>query len=201
MEQLPSLHLARILRGGGEVSGEGEVSRLELVRTSPPPDSVQIIEPIALAAPATWRATVTHVGGDDFWMSGRIEGRAVMECSRCLEPVTVDVNASLASLLRYNPRVEVPHVEYGEDDQEVLVFGQPLLQLTAVLSEAFALQLPEIVLHDPNCKGLCATCGVNLNMLAAGECAEDRADCPHRPRASSEPRETPFAALKGFIKD
>ncbi|HEX2863219.1 MAG TPA: DUF177 domain-containing protein, partial [Deinococcales bacterium] len=165
------------------------------------PGAEPTIEPIPLAGPAHWRATVTHVGADEFWMSGRVTGQAILECSRCLEPVTVDVNASLATLMRHDARANAPHVEYGDDDQEVLVFGEPLLDLTPVLSEAFALQLPEIVLHDPNCKGLCAVCGANLNHLAPETCAVGREDCPHRPGHAEEAHGSPFSALKGLIKE
>lgn len=198
---IPSLHLSRILHSGGDVSGEGEVSTLELVREPEVEGGEPERVPVPLAEPARWKATVSNVGGDEFWLSGRIEGDALVECSRCLVPTPVPVKAKLESLLRYSPKVETPRVEYGEDEQEVVAFGNPMLDLRPFLAEAVSLELPLSVLHAPDCRGLCATCGADLNAVEPGVCAAGRADCPHVAHEAATDPTNPFAKLKGLIPD
>ncbi len=199
--EVPSLHLARILHGGGEVNGEGEVSSLELVRPPLHEGEPPEVTPINLAEPARWKASVNNVSHDEFWLSGRVSGTAVMDCSRCLEPTPVPVSARLEYLLRHDPKVETPRLEYGEDEQEVIVFGGPTLDLSRFLAESFALEMPLIVLHAPDCRGLCAACGANLNGVTPNQCAVGRSDCPHVDHGRAEDAANPFAKLKGLIED
>lgn len=199
--EIPSLHLARALRSSGDVSGEGEVATLELVREpihlGDEPERI----PIPLAGPARWTASASNVGGDEFWLAGKVSGTALMECSRCLRPTPVPFQGKLETLLRYNPRVEVPRIEYGEDEQEVVLFGNPALDLGPFLAEAVSLELPLVVLHAPDCRGLCAACGEDLNAVAPGECAVGRADCPHVPHDAAGDPANPFSRLRGLITD
>jgi uncharacterized protein len=199
---IPSLHLARILASTGEVSGEGETDRLDLVRDPIHEGDPPELTPIPLQGTARWKANASNVGGDEFWLSGRVSGTAIMECSRCLEPTPVPVNTTFGHLMRYNPRVEVPRVEYGEDEQETLVFGNPALDLSPVLAEAFWISLPVSVLHAPDCRGLCASCGANLNDVPSGTCAVNReTDCPNIPHDPDHDASSPFAKLRGLLED
>lgn len=198
---LPSLHLARILNDTGEVRGEGEVDHLNLVREAAVEGGEPELVPIPVAGPVRWKASISNVGRDEFWLNGRVSGTAVMECSRCLEPTPVPVTASFEHLLRYDPKVETARLEYGDDDQEAIVFGDPSFDLMPVLAEAFSFAMPLSVLHDPACRGLCAVCGANLNAVPEGECAVGRADCPHVQHDRAEDPSNPFAKLRGLLED
>lgn len=197
---LPSLNLSRILHGGGDVSDQGAVDHLQVVRPGVHEGDAPEITEIRLAEPAQWRANASHVSTDEFYLSGRIAGRAVMECSRCLEPTIVPFQARLEALLRYNAHVKTPHLEMS-DDEEYIVFGDPSLDLSNLLAEAVSLELPFIVLHAPDCKGLCAACGTNLNHVAANTCAVNRVDCPNVKHDHADDPDNPFAKLKGLLKD
>jgi uncharacterized protein len=197
MKEAASLNVAKILRHGGDVSGSGELSHLELTEFHP--DGSSHVTPIPLQGPVKWRAVVSHVGADEYWLAGRVQGTAIEECARCLEPVPVPVEARLEGLMRYSATVVTPKRIIEDDGEEVIVFGDPSLDLTPLLAEAFALETPEVVLHDPNCKGLCAECGANLNHLAAGTCAVNSPTCPQQPHEHES--SSPFAALKDFFKD
>jgi uncharacterized protein len=197
---LPSLNLSRILRGGGDVSDHGEVDHLRVVTPSIHEGQPPEITDIQLAQPALWRASASHVATDEFYLSGRITGNAVMECSRCLEPTDVPFDARLEALLRYDARVKTPHLE-NEDDEEVLVFRDPSLDLSNLLAEAVSLELPLTVLHAPDCKGLCAACGTNLNHIPANTCAVNRADCPNVRHAHADDPDNPFAKLRGLLEN
>ena len=196
--ELPSLNLSKILLTGGDVSGKGELARLELVKPGIDGAEPELID-IPLAGPALWRASISNVGPDEFWLSGRIKGTALLECARCLEPTPVPVEAKLEGLLRYDPKVKQAHVEIDEEDQDVLLFSDPAIDLSPFLSEAFNIELPLTVLHSPDCKGLCQECGTNLNQLEAGTCAANKADCPQLKPLKFEP-DHPLAGL-GNLRD
>jgi uncharacterized protein len=201
--EIPSLNLSKIMRSGGDVSGHGEVARLELVKPGIDGAEAELTE-IPLAGPALWRASISHVGPEEFWLSGRIKGTAILECARCLEPTPVPVEAKLEGLLRFDQKTKQAHVEIDSEDQDVVLFSNPTFDLSPFLSEAFNLELPLTVLHSPDCKGLCQACGTDLNRLPAGTCAANKADCPQlNPVAAVEP-EHPLAGLntlRGLLKD
>ena len=76
-------------------------------------------------------------------------------CFRCLQ----DAELALALRLReYNatkPNSEEERSEYLVDDR---------LDLSAWARDAIVLALPDQILHDPDCAGLCPVCGKDLNV-------------------------------------
>lgn len=157
---IQSINLSRLMREGGSTLASGEVlDTIDLER-----------EHIALEGPARWKVGVTRLegeGGQEFWLSGEIAGYAVLECRRCLTPTPTPVRAHFQYMLRYQPGLS--HLEaIEEDDEEILLFGHPDLDLGPLLSEAFALELPYTVLCKEGCKGLCPVCGANLNEVDCG---------------------------------
>jgi uncharacterized protein len=183
---LPSLHLARLLREGGEVSGRGEIAAFD--------------DPaLLLVAPASWQASIVHTSEQSFWLSGRVTAKLALECSRCLDPVEKTVRAGFEGLMRYDNRIEVPRLEL-EDEDEVILFGKPDFDLTQIMVENLLSELPIKVLCRKDCQGLCSRCGSNRNRLAAGVCAENLPanDCPVLQPASTE-TSSPFAALKNLL--
>ncbi|MFC6592259.1 YceD family protein [Deinococcus lacus] len=90
-------------------------------------------------------------------------------------------------------------MEEAESGEEVLVFGDPNLDLSEYLAETALLSAPLSVLHAPDCKGLCQVCGHDLN---EGPC-EHSAQVPVEeiemglgaPEGQAHSRQNPFAAL------
>jgi uncharacterized protein len=124
--------------------------------------------------------SVTAVGEGELWLSGEIAGYAIMECRRCLDPTPTPVRAYFQHMLRYQPGLEgLEAIE--EDDQEIFLFGQPDLELSPFLCEAFALELPYTALCQEDCPGLCEYCGANLKRTPQN-C------CPQRAQKSKEGR-------------
>ncbi len=208
-ELIPSLNLASILQGeGGDVSGSGTVSQLELV-TEHPDGLEPTITIIALAEPAQWRASVNNVGPGEFYLHGWIKGVALMECSRCLTPTKVPVEARLESLLRYSAKVKLPTRQTLDDGEDCIMFSDPSLPLSPILAEAFSFEMPLTVVHSPECKGLCNSCGANLNNVPASTCAvlaadtpalkKQLAECPNLPKDPVENSSNPFLKLKGLL--
>ncbi len=93
-------------------------------------------------------------GGD--FLAVALSGEAVVgaECGRCLQPVKLDVPFAL--------RQEYREDEPGFED-EWLAYRQDVVELDDLVTQAVLLALPEVPLCRPDCRGLCPTCGRDLN--------------------------------------
>ncbi len=192
--QHPTVNLSRVLKGATDISQEGMVNHLEFSVLTTHGTEVTVIP---LANPAQWRVTVSHIDNNEFWLAGRVRAELNLECSRCLIPVVYPAEARIESLLRFKQNVKVPIREVTDDEEEIILFGDHELDLTGLLAEALSLEIPDAVLHDPKCKGLCKACGTNLNFTEP--CPENRSDCPQL--APKEKVNNPFAALLDNFKD
>ena len=76
-------------------------------------------------------------------------------CMRCLEDAALDVRIDAREYHAAAADDEELRSEYVVEDQ---------LELTAWARDAIALALPDQILHDPNCAGLCPSCGKDLNV-------------------------------------
>jgi uncharacterized protein len=101
---------------------------------------------------------------DRFRLAGRVATTLEVSCSRCLDPFTVAVDAPFD--LRYQPlapnAVEVER-EIGSDDLDTAYYENDEIDLEQLMQEQFILALPMKPLCKDDCRGLCATCGTNLN--------------------------------------
>jgi uncharacterized protein len=117
-----------------------------------------------------------------------VQGESSVEldatCVRCLEPLTVSLKTPLDVTLF--PRGKEPAAksdgEVAEDDLGVSSYEHQEIDLESVVREAVFLDLPMNPVCQESCKGLCATCGINLN----------RATCD----CAVQPGITPWEALK-----
>ena len=107
-------------------------------------------EPSTVPADLTITKATT---GSVFELSFRASLRG--PCFRCLRETTVQASVHAREYQANNPgNDEELRNEYLHDDQ---------LDLTAWARDAFALQLPDKILHAPDCAGLCPVCGKDLN--------------------------------------
>jgi uncharacterized protein len=195
-DDAPRIHLGSLLRAPGDVSASGEVQELHYEQAGKP----QILR---FAEPAVYSVDINSLEGNEFWLQGYFEPVLDQECSRCLKPVTVPLELTLGTLMQYRPAVPESFLEEAETGEELLVFGNPDLNLSNYLAEMTLLSSPLSVLHDPDCKGLCQVCGHDLNdgpcEHSAGVPIED--DHPMAlgtQEGSQHARQNPFAALSGL---
>jgi len=87
-------------------------------------------------------------------VTGTVEAPLEGECARCLTPLTDHGSYRVFQLYNYSDR------EGGEDD---LFLDGELLDLDPLLRDSIILSLPFTPLCRPDCRGLCAECGANLN--------------------------------------
>lgn len=120
--------------------------------------------------------------GEGILATGIVRGQATTPCDRCLEPAEVDIAAEVSCYyLREEPEVD------DEDEEEYGLIGPDgTIDLAEAIQGAVAMDVPYVVTCRPDCKGLCLTCGANLN----------EGDCGCAAKKASEPDPmSPFAAL------
>src|SRR2546423_4735356 len=93
-----------------------------------------------------------------FYFTGRMEGRVQLPCRLCLEEVSVEFDEDIHFLLAGIGAEEA-------DDPEVFLYDPNAItiDLRPAVRETWLLSAPAYVQCRENCKGLCATCGTNLN--------------------------------------
>lgn len=101
---------------------------------------------------------------DDIRIVGKLSTEVEVACARCLEPVRQAVSREFELL--YRPQgadkgKEESSVSKGET--EISYYEGDGLLLEDVLREQVLLAVPYRVLCQENCKGLCPSCGRNLN--------------------------------------
>ncbi|GGC12735.1 YceD family protein [Cellulomonas carbonis] len=94
-------------------------------------------------------------------VSGKVRGRAVGECVRCLEEVVDEVDADLQELYYYPDRARVA-AEEGDDEDEIRELEGELLDLEPAVRDAVVTALPFRPVCMPDCPGLCPHCGARL---------------------------------------
>ncbi|HUF12180.1 MAG TPA: DUF177 domain-containing protein [Longimicrobiales bacterium] len=98
----------------------------------------------------------------DVLVQGRVTAEIRHECRRCLEPLTVRLAEDVSMFFREG--VAEPEAEAEE------VYALPDrgdLDLGPAVREQIVLAVPRFALCREECRGLCATCGKDLN---EGEC-------------------------------
>jgi uncharacterized protein len=145
----------------------GDVSLREQVPPGHPmwaDTGIELTEPLEVDLTA-------HSVGDGVLVRGTLRTTVRQQCRRCLVPVEQEVDTHVDLLF-------VEEDEEGGDDGEVypLPRGDDL-DLTGAVREQVLLQAPEFTLCREECRGLCPTCGADLNEGAC-ECVPDEAESP-----------------------
>ncbi|HEV3277550.1 MAG TPA: DUF177 domain-containing protein [Terriglobia bacterium] len=125
---------------------------------------------------------VAALEGSEIRFRGRLQTRVAASCGRCLGPVEIPVACEfdltyrpMATIAR-NEEMELPPAELDVGFYE----GQGI-DTAEVATEQVNLFMPMQVVCSPDCRGLCPTCGANLN--------QEECRCP------AAPQESPFATL------
>ncbi|AXX33284.1 DUF177 domain-containing protein [Actinosynnema pretiosum subsp. pretiosum] len=80
------------------------------------------------------------------------------ECSRCLDPLSSDVQVGLTELYAYPDSA----TDETTEEDEVSRVHDDLIDLEPVVRDALVLALPQVPLCSPDCLGLCVDCGGRL---------------------------------------
>ena len=117
-----------------------------------------------------------HQKGRRVHVSGRLAARLQVECDRCLKPVELPVDS------RFKLEYVTPEdyqaqqaVELTEADLDLSVFHGEVVDVDELVTEELLLAVPDHVLCEENCKGICPVCGVDRN-VAGCECQTAEVD-------------------------
>jgi uncharacterized protein len=105
-------------------------------------------------------------------VQGRIRTALSLQCARCLKEFILPIEADFAEcfvLQQYAPPDE--DKELLRDDMDVSFLPEGGIELKDIVEEQIWLNIPMKPLCHDGCKGLCSTCGTDLN---CGECGCDR---------------------------
>jgi len=130
---------------------------------------------IPLLAPIAGKIMVTF-RGDKYVVSGELETTVELECRRCLGKFPYIVKVNFQELYqRGNPVLTQGFVELQEEELNTFFFQGDYLDLTDSIRENILVSLPWNPLCHDNCRGLCPTCGINLNFVDC-QCSNKRND-------------------------
>jgi uncharacterized metal-binding protein YceD (DUF177 family) len=103
----------------------------------------------------------------------RVEGE--YECARCLREIPARLEGSLLLLADRRGSDDPRDEEALEQEGEVLYHEGVELDLGPAVREAVILEVPQVVLCRPDCRGLCPQCGEDRNLVdcACGKVATD----------------------------
>lgn len=99
-------------------------------------------------------------------VTGSVAGRVGLECARCLTAFTAPLEVQVCELFA---------APGHEGDPDAYRVAGSEIDLEPMLRDAAGLELPLNPLCQPECAGLCARCGKDLNQGACG-CVEESSD-------------------------
>lgn len=125
-----------------------DLSQVEVNGVKPFPEPVKV-------------RAVFHSFAGSVDLEAHLHYTVVMPCDRCNEETAQE------KIVRFSHTLVRELNEEEDDDDYILVPGERL-DLDELLTEDVLLEMPSKFLCSPDCKGLCPSCGANLNL---GDCS------------------------------
>jgi uncharacterized protein len=142
-------------------------------------DAAQVVDTrIRADVPVVVDALLEWVS-DGLLATGTVEGAWEAPCRRCLKTARGEMRVEFQELFEATPR-----------DGESYRLGHDSIDLQPLAREALTLDLPLAPLCTEDCRGLCPTCGTDLNL---GDC-----DCPP---AAADPRWAALDVLRLSVEE
>lgn len=116
--------------------------------------------------PVRWRGRVT-AAEPGFYLRARLDYEQTLRCDRCLAPMAQVAGADVELLLVPEPEPTGDEIELSEGDLGVAYVEGEVFDTRPLLIEQLQLGVPMKPVCRPECRGLCAVCGADLN---AGDC-------------------------------
>jgi uncharacterized protein len=121
---------------------------------------------LSFLSPIDYEIAATKTG-DSVWLSGPVRAKLSLTCARCLEGFTLDVDARLnIELMPKETEPHSPEVELKNDEMDTYFYEGDEIEIDPFIFEEVMLNLPIKALCSDACKGMCPSCGKNLNLEA-----------------------------------
>jgi len=124
---------------------------------------------------------------DHMRVSGRVSAEVTLACSRCLASYNEEVDSHFTIFFRKGTSQDVDEeeeIELGEHDLISAFYSGDEIDLSHEIEEQVAMGIPLKPLCSEECRGLCPTCGIDMN-LSACSCQREQTSLK-------------FSALKDF---
>jgi uncharacterized protein len=129
----------------------------------PADDPVWMPEDTRPSTPVHVTGRLSGAGENRYYFVGALSGTLATDCARCLAPAEVAVVDDVSALI-----TDEANEEADDPDVFPLADGGATVDLRPAVREQWILAAPSFVLCRPDCRGLCPTCGADLN---AGACS------------------------------
>lgn len=116
---------------------------------------------------------------DDVIVRGRLSGALELPCGRCVEPARVPVDVTVDALFTRDgaePEADPDDPEAILNAPDTFAHDGVTFSLEEPVRELLIAELPIAPVCASTCKGLCATCGANLNTETCGHTQADPID-------------------------
>jgi uncharacterized protein len=124
-----------------------------------PDDETWSADDVRPVGPIKVTGRLNGAGAGRFYFSGAMHGTAQGECRRCLTPVKFVVQGDTHLIF-------VDADDESADEPDVFPVSEmgTMVDLRPAIREQWLLDASQLPLCRPDCKGLCATCGAELNV-------------------------------------
>ncbi|MGL5634850.1 MAG: YceD family protein [Sarcina sp.] len=112
-----------------------------------PGEIIKVLKPITFNG-------VAKVVEDVITLEGNISTELELQCSRCLKNFSTTVNTSIDEKFSNN----------FKEDESIVPIESDILDVSEIIANNVISTLPIKRLCDEQCKGLCQTCGADLNL-------------------------------------
>ena len=141
------INIASVLKNDGasvKFSGDTEMGSFDFCGS-----------PIAFDGPVSVNGTVLNIGGT-IEITADIKGSFVTQCSRCCDDITESLEGQLFESVKN---------DFSDADVECLVMSGSVLDIDGAVRACVFDNIPLKFLCSEDCKGLCPSCGTNLNRI------------------------------------
>lgn len=140
-----------------QLGAGGVETRGTLLPDDPALDGLDIV----FEGPIVVEGKLHATDGDNFLWRGNVQATVVGECRRCLRRVNQPIDDRIDVVFSADP-------DLADDPSVYVLPADPsTIDVTGALREEIALRASAFPLCGEDCKGLCPTCGADLN---AGPC-------------------------------
>lgn len=107
---------------------------------------------------------------------GTITTTAEVPCARCLELAFIDISVLMEVVaVPADERPDEEDHELADSELDICYYTGEVLELGAIVRDHLVSAIPFQPLCQPTCRGLCPSCGINLNREACN-CSTEEID-------------------------
>ena len=131
-------------------------------------------EPLLEISPVRLEGEVSRIE-KGFSLDGRLTYGGRLECSRCLAAYPFDTREDFTLLLTKRATPPGSDIPLASEQLDEYYYDEPVVPVAPIAEERIQMAVPMKPLCREDCRGLCPTCGEDLNVTACG-CAAEVAD-------------------------